>query len=209
MEELGLFTVDLFKKDCTFVMGVAKLDQLPPQDRLEVGFIGRSNVGKSSLINAVLRRTHLARTSNTPGRTQELNFFNLADKLFIVDMPGYGYAQVSKSKVEAWTKLMKNYLRGRSTLYRVFLLLDSRHEVKTADIDMMKMLDESAVSYQLVLTKSDKIKADLLQERREALQDIIKNHPAAYPEILITSAITKDGLDGVREAIASLLHGEN
>lgn len=206
MEELDQFTVDLFKKDCTFVMGVAKLDQLPPQDRLEVGFIGRSNVGKSSLINAVLRRTHLARTSNTPGRTQELNFFNLADKLFIVDMPGYGYAQVSKSKVDAWTRLMKDYLRGRSTLYRVFLLLDSRHEIKTSDIDMMKMLNESAVSYQLVLTKSDKIKPSLLQERQAALKDLIKNHPAAYPDIILTSAVTKDGLDDVRKAIALLLY---
>lgn len=194
----------LFKQTCEFKYGVDTLDRLPPMGVPEFGFIGRSNVGKSSLINALVNRT-VARTSNTPGRTQQLNFFELAEACFIVDMPGYGYAKVSKTKIAAWNALMKNYLVGRSVLQHVFLLLDSRHEIKPADEEMMTMLDESAVPYQLVLTKVDKIKPNELNRAVERMKAVIQRHVAAHPELIVTSSIEKEGIVELRRRIYNLM----
>ena len=194
----------LFRQECEFRFGIETLDRLPPMAMPEFGFIGRSNVGKSSLINALVNRT-VARTSNTPGRTQQLNFFSLADACYIVDMPGYGYAKVSKTKIAAWNALMKDYLVGRSVLQHVFLLLDSRHEIKPADDEMMTMLDESAVPYQLVLTKVDKIKPNELARAVESMKAVIQRHVAAHPELIVTSAIDKEGIIELRRRVYKLL----
>lgn len=194
----------LFKQACEFRYGVDTLDRLPPMGMPEFGFIGRSNVGKSSLINALVNRT-IARTSNTPGRTQQLNFFELAEACFIVDMPGYGYAKVSKTKIAAWNALMKDYLVGRSVLQHVFLLLDSRHEIKPADDEMMTMLDESAVPYQLVLTKVDKLKPNELNRAIDSMKAVIQRHVAAYPELIVTSSVDKEGVVEMRRRIYNLM----
>ncbi len=153
----------LFAGPCDFMLGVAGLEQLPEAHVSEVAFAGRSNVGKSSLLNALTGRNTLARTSNTPGRTQELNYFNLGDMLYMVDMPGYGYAKVSKEKIAKWTQLIFDYLRGRPTLRCVFILIDARHGLKDSDLDLMKMLDQAAVSYRIVLTKTDKVENEHLK----------------------------------------------
>ncbi|QOL20238.1 ribosome biogenesis GTP-binding protein YihA/YsxC [Candidatus Bodocaedibacter vickermanii] len=194
----------LFRQECEFRFGVDTLDRLPPMTVPEFGFIGRSNVGKSSLINALVNRT-IARTSNTPGRTQQLNFFSLAEACYIVDMPGYGYAKVSKTKIAAWNGLMKDYLVGRSVLQHVFLLLDSRHEIKPADDEMMTMLDESAVPYQLVLTKVDKLKPNELTRAVESMKAVIQRHVAAHPELIVTSAVDKEGIIELRRRVYKLL----
>lgn len=194
----------LFRQPCEFRYGVDSLDRLPPMTLPEFGFIGRSNVGKSSLINALVNRT-IARTSNTPGRTQQLNFFELGEACYIVDMPGYGYAKVSKSKIAAWNDLMKDYLLGRSVLKQVFLLLDSRHEVKASDEEMMTMLDESAVQYQVVLTKVDKLKPSELKSAIEHTQEVIQRHVAAFPELIVTSAVDKEGVMDLRRRIYGLM----
>jgi GTP-binding protein len=193
----------LFRQNCEFRFGVDNLDRLPPMSIPEFGFIGRSNVGKSSLINALLNRG-IARTSNTPGRTQQLNFFELGDACYIVDMPGYGYAKVSKTKIAAWTDVMKKYLLGRSVLKQVFLLLDSRHDIKPTDEEMMTMLDDSAVPYQIVLTKIDKLKAAELQSSITNIQTVIKRHVAAYPELIVTSSIDKQGMLDLQRRIYTL-----
>ncbi len=185
----------LFAGACDFVLGVADLSQLPESNLSEVAFIGRSNVGKSSLINALTGRKGLAHTSNTPGRTQQLNFFNLGGKIHIVDLPGYGYAKVSKSHVQAWTKLMKNYLRGRPNLRRVFLLIDSRHGLKASDLEMMDMLNKAAVNYCIVLTKCDQQKREQLVQTKETTELTLKKHTAAQPHVCQTSALKKFGLD--------------
>jgi GTP-binding protein len=170
-----------------------------------VAFAGRSNVGKSSLLNAMIGQGHLARTSNTPGRTRELNYFRLGDALHIVDMPGYGYARASKSLVASWQRLVFDYLAGRPQLERVFLLIDSRHGVKPNDREAMTLMDKSAVSYQLVLTKIDKLKArELEQVQAETLVEIGK-HPAAYPELIATSAEKRTGMEALRAAVARTL----
>jgi GTP-binding protein len=169
----------------------------------EFGFIGRSNVGKSSLINALLNRG-IARTSHTPGRTQQLNFFELANTCYIVDMPGYGYAKVSKTKIAAWNNTMKKYLLGRSVLKQVFVLLDSRHDIKSNDEDMMTMLDDSAVAYQVVLTKIDKLKPLELEQRIQNIQTVIQRHVAAYPELITTSAVNKKGMLDLQRRIYTL-----
>ncbi|MGB1076791.1 MAG: ribosome biogenesis GTP-binding protein YihA/YsxC [Bdellovibrionales bacterium] len=195
----------LFAGSCDFVLGVAALKQLPEPDRSEVAFIGRSNVGKSSLINALTGRKDLARTSNTPGRTQQLNFFDLGGQIFIVDLPGYGYAKVSKSQVEDWTKLMKNYLRGRPNLRCVFVLIDSRHGLKSSDIEMMKMLDETAVNYRIILTKCDKQKNEQLAHTKQKIEETLKKHAAAQPTIVQTSAWKKFGLDDLHVQIMKLI----
>ncbi|HET7211101.1 MAG TPA: ribosome biogenesis GTP-binding protein YihA/YsxC [Methyloceanibacter sp.] len=196
----------LFKGPCTFVKGVASVDGLPKDGRAEIAFAGRSNVGKSSLINALTGRTSLARVSVTPGRTRELNFFTLGkeEALYLVDMPGYGYAQASKADVKRWTRLIGDYLRGRRELKRVFLLVDARHGIKPNDNETMTLLDEAAVSYQVVLTKADKPKASELAEIQAKVASDLAKHPAAYPQILITSARMGSGIPELRAAIAAL-----
>ncbi len=195
----------LFSGTCDFVLGVADLVQLPSDNLSEVAFAGRSNVGKSSLINALTGRTTLARTSHTPGRTQQLNYFNLQDRLYLVDMPGYGYAQVSKDTRKEWNKLIRNYLRGRANLRCVMILVDSRHGLKDSDIDLMKMLDETAVSYRIILTKTDKIKNAEREKRIADITATLKKHAAAYPEITLTSSHKKHGIEELRAIVASYI----
>jgi GTP-binding protein len=194
----------LFSRPCTFMLGAAQLSQLPDSDLPEVCFAGRSNVGKSSLINALTGTQSLARTSNTPGRTQELNFFNLAERILICDLPGYGYAQAPKERVKRWTMLVKDYLRGRPNLRRVLLLIDSRHGVKDNDHEIMDMLDEAAVNFQVVLTKMDKLKVSEAETIIGKTQTALAKHVAAHPEILTTSSEKGLGLAEVRAAVTSL-----
>jgi GTP-binding protein len=196
----------LCKGPCTFVKGVVRIEDLPPDGRPEVAFAGRSNVGKSSLINALTGRTSLARVSVTPGRTRELNFFTLGkDKAFtLVDMPGYGYARASKSAIKGWTRLIRDYLKGRRELKRVFLLIDARHGIKPNDEETMELLDEAAVSYQVVLTKADKPKASELAAVQAKVASALAKHPAAYPEMLTTSARMGSGIPELRAAVASV-----
>jgi GTP-binding protein len=181
-----------------FVKGVVALSGLPGTDIPEVAFAGRSNVGKSSLLNALTGRRALARTSNTPGRTQELNFFTCEDRLMLVDMPGYGYAKVSKTEREAWGKLIRAYLKGRPNLRCAFVLVDSRHGLMENDIEIMGMLDEAAVAYRVILTKADKIKAAELAACTEKTQAALKKRAAAYPEVLPTSAEKGPGIEELR-----------
>jgi GTP-binding protein len=195
----------LFAETWFFLKGVVGLEHLPGTDRPEIAFAGRSNVGKSSLINALVGVHGLARASNTPGRTQELNYFlPEGQSLYAVDLPGYGFAKAPKAKVEAWTSLIKDYLRGRPNLARVMLLVDSRHGIKTVDKEIMTLLDEAAVTYQIVLTKADKISelkiASVLRETQAAL----KKHAAAFPIVLVTSVETNTGIPDVRATIAGI-----
>jgi GTP-binding protein len=195
----------LFAGACDFVKGVTRLDALPPGDRPEVCFAGRSNVGKSSLINALTGRKALARTSNTPGRTQEINYFALGDAGYLVDLPGYGFARAPKGKVAGWQALLRDYLAGRATLARAFVLIDARHGLKAVDHEIMDLLDRSAVSFQVVLTKADKPKAAELAAAIEDVKTDLARHTAAHPEILVTSAQKGDGIDLLRAAVAALL----
>src|SRR6476661_5896167 len=196
----------LFKGPCTFVKGVVAIDGLPQDGRHEVAFAGRSNVGKSSLINALTGQKSLARVSVTPGRTRELNFFTLGkdDAFYLVDMPGYGYARASKSEVKGWTRLIRDYLRGRRELKRVFLLIDARHGIKPNDTETMKLLDESAVSYQVVLTKADKPKASELEAITAKVRAELAKRPAAFPQVIVTSARMGSGIKELRAAVAQL-----
>jgi len=196
----------LFKAPCVFVKGVTSIDDLPTDDTPEVAFAGRSNVGKSSLINALTGRKTLARVSVTPGRTRELNFFTLGHQaeLYLVDMPGYGYAKAPKTAVRGWTRLIGDYLKGRRELKRVFLLIDARHGIKANDRETMKLMDVSAVSYQAVLTKADKPKQSELEAVIAKVSDELAKHPAAYPQILATSARTGMGIPELRAAVAAL-----
>lgn len=196
---------DLFKSDVQFLLGVAHLEQLPPNGYTEIAFAGRSNVGKSSLLNALVNNKNIARTSNTPGRTQEMNFFNLGDHCFLVDLPGYGYAKVSRSLVNAWTKTLKKYLKGRAPLRMTCLLIDSRHGIKKNDKEMMEMFDEAAVAYQVVLTKADKLKKSDQQKVVDQARKALLKHPAAFPEPILTSSKEKTGLDILRAKIFQAL----
>lgn len=195
----------LFAQECTFIAGADKEEILPPPTLPEIAFAGRSNVGKSSLINALLNRKSLARVSHTPGRTQQLNFFLLGKRFYIVDMPGYGYAAVSKAKIKIWSHLIHAYLRGRVPLKRVFLLIDSRHGFKSTDEAVMEALDKAAVSYQIVLTKADKSPPEHLTALMDSLTQALKKHPAAFPIPLLTSSHKAHGLDSLRETIAQLV----
>jgi GTP-binding protein len=194
----------LFAGPVDFVKGVVAMSGLPPADRLEVCFAGRSNVGKSSLINALTGRKSLARASNTPGRTQEINYFALGDERYLVDLPGYGYAEAPVAIVAKWQALLKTYLAGRQTLRRAFVLIDTRHGVKAVDEEILDRLDRSAVTFQAVLTKADKVS----RAEREAIIDQVRGalakHPAAYPEIVVTSSEKGDGIETLRAIIATL-----
>ncbi|MDA8585910.1 ribosome biogenesis GTP-binding protein YihA/YsxC [Rhodobacteraceae bacterium] len=194
----------LFAKGADFLKGVVAMDGMPPADRLEVCFAGRSNVGKSTLINALTGRRALARASNTPGRTQEINFFTLPDTHYLVDLPGYGFAKAPLQTVEKWQRLLKAYLAGRATLRRAFVLIDARHGVKAVDADILKLLDTSAVGFQVVLTKADKVKAADREAVLTQVRAALAKHPAAYPEIVMTSSETGDGIDTLRAIIATL-----
>lgn len=196
----------LFAQAWRFSRGTPDLDHLPPADRPEVTFAGRSNVGKSSLINALVGQSGLARASNTPGRTKELNFFEPpAGTFYIVDMPGYGFAEAPKQQIAAWTKVLRGYLAGRQSLIRAFVLIDARHGLKPSDLEMMTLLDQAAVSYQIVLTKADKVKNSDLATVTADCTKALSKHPAAYPELVATSAETGLGIAELRAGIAQLI----
>jgi GTP-binding protein len=201
----------LFAGEWTFIWASPSIETLPPMAGMEVAFAGRSNVGKSSLINSLTGRNALARTSHTPGRTQELIFFEGPDgsDFRLVDMPGYGYASAPKVKIASWTKLIYNFLQGRASLARVYVLIDSRHGLKDVDLDVLRSLDRSAVSYQIVLTKADQVKKSELEKNLEQVRTELRTHPAAFPEVLVTSSRTGDGMAELRAAMVRLLNERN
>ena len=214
MTNADLIEARIFSRPWTFIRGVPAMKFLPPEGPAEIAFAGRSNVGKSSLINALTGQKGLARTSNTPGRTQELNYFvpggysGAADDLppcALVDMPGYGYAEAPKAQVDAWTRLVFDYLRGRSTLKRVYVLVDSRHGIKKNDEEVFELLDKAAVSYQIVLTKADKIKTAALEKLKAETLARLAKRPAAYPFVLATSSEKGQGIEEMRDAILEAL----
>lgn len=194
----------LFRFPAEFLKGVVSLEGLPPADRVEVCFSGRSNVGKSSLINALTGRRGLARASNTPGRTQEINFFTLGGSHYLVDLPGYGFANAPKSAVDRWQRLVRAYLTGRATLRRAFVLIDARHGVMPVDQNIMQLLDSAAVTFQIVLTKADKVKVADCERLLDQVRDSARMHPAAYPELVITSSAKGIGIPELRAIIATL-----
>lgn len=194
----------MFAGEVEFLKGVVAMNGLPPADRAEVCFAGRSNVGKSSLINALTGRKGIARTSNTPGRTQEINYFTVGDDHYVVDVPGYGFANAPVAVVEKWQKLLKNYLSGRPTLRRVFVLIDSRHGAKKVDEEIMSLLDKSAVTFQVVMTKTDKVRKTHLEESLATTRKVLQKHPAAYPELILTSSEKGEGISTLRAIIANI-----
>jgi GTP-binding protein len=194
----------LFAGPVDFVKGVVAMPGLPPPDRPEVCFAGRSNVGKSSLINALTGRKSLARASNTPGRTQEINYFALGAERYLVDLPGYGYAEAPVAIVAKWQALLKSYLAGRQTLRRAFVLIDTRHGVKSVDEEIMALLDRSAVTFQAVLTKADKVSLADREKTLEQVRGALSKHPAAFPELVVTSSEKGDGIETLRSIIATL-----
>lgn len=195
----------LFAGPVEFLKGVVAMSGLPPADRVEVCFAGRSNVGKSSLINALTGRKNLARASNTPGRTQEINFFTLGDDRYLVDLPGYGFAEAPVAVVAKWQALLKSYLQGRQTLRRAFVLVDMRHGVKSVDDEILTLLDRSAVTFQVVLTKADKVNKATREETIAQVQAALSKHPAAFPEIIVTSSEKGEGIETLRSVIATLM----
>jgi len=194
----------LFAQQCDFVLGATTMDQVPETSLAEIAFAGRSNVGKSSLINALTGRKTLARTSNTPGRTRQVNFFDLGGLLMLADLPGYGYAKAPKAEIRQWTRLINDYLKGRVGLRRACLLIDARHGLKATDREVMKTLDTAAVVYQVVLTKCDKLKESSLKARIEEVLGELDKHPAAHPDVISTSARKGDGIAEVRATLAAL-----
>lgn len=194
----------LFAAGAEFLKGVVAMDGLPPADRTEVCFAGRSNVGKSTLINALTNRKGLARASNTPGRTQEINYFTLTDSHYLVDLPGYGYAEAPLPVVKQWQALLKAYLQGRATLRRAFVLIDARHGAKPVDDEIMSLLDVAAVPFQVVLTKADKVKGKDLDTSLARTRTALAKHPAAFPELILTSSEKSDGIATLRATIATL-----
>ena len=195
----------LFAQECRFIAGTMTIDALPPPGPIEFAFAGRSNVGKSSLINALTNRNSLARISRTPGRTQQINFFDLAGRLVLVDLPGHGYAKVGRAKVAEWSKLISAYLKGRPNLVRLMLLIDSRVGFKEPDLKLMDLLDSAALSYQIVMTKADEVKADELETARARLAIQLERRPAAHPEIIVTSSRSKAGIDQLRAELAAVV----
>ena len=198
---MGESSEHFFSGSCDFAAGAATVEQIPAATLPEVVFAGRSNVGKSSLINAITNRKALARTSRTPGRTQQINFFNIAGRFMLVDMPGYGFARVSRQQKQDWQDMIYSYLRGRETLRCVFVLVDSRHGLKDSDREMMRALDECAAPYRIVLTKVDEIKKTEREALTAAIQDELKNFTAGHPDIYFTSAEKKEGVDTLRDVI--------
>jgi GTP-binding protein len=195
----------LFAQECRFIAGAMTVEALPPPGPIEFAFAGRSNVGKSSLINALTNRNSLARISRTPGRTQQINFFDLAGRLVLVDLPGHGYAKVGRAVVKEWSKLISAYLKGRPNLARLMLLIDSRVGFKEPDLKLMELLDEVALSYQIVMTKADEVKAGELETARARLAIQLERRPAAHPEIIITSSRSKVGIDQLRAELVAVV----
>ncbi len=195
----------LFAGEVGFIKGVVAMDGLPPADRPEICFAGRSNVGKSSLINALAGQKSLARTSTTPGRTQEINFFDLAGQAYLVDLPGYGFAKAPRPVVEKWQRLLKSYLSGRQNLRRAFVLIDARHGAKPVDEEIMALLDRAAVPFQVVLTKSDKVRQKQMEPVLAQVRATLNKHPAAFPEMVMTSSQKGEGIPTLRATIAELI----
>ena len=194
----------LFSGPCDFIKGVVGMDGLPMGDRLELCFAGRSNVGKSSLINALTNRKNLARTSSTPGRTQEISFFALGEAHYLVDLPGYGYAKAPVAIVEKWQRLLKTYLSGRASLRRAFILIDSRHGIKPPDQEIINLMNQAAVTFQIVVTKADKPKTAELDKNLDQIREKLQSAPAAYPEIILTSSEKGTGIADLRATIAGI-----
>ena len=194
----------MFAGETEFLKGVVAMNGLPDPDRPEVCFAGRSNVGKSSLINALTGRKGLARASNTPGRTQEINYFTVGESHFLVDLPGYGYANAPVAVVEKWQRLLKSYLQGRATLRRAFVLVDARHGVKPVDEEIMSLLDKAAVTFQCVMTKTDKLKKGDLDRVLKQVREKLSKHPAAYPKLVLTSSEKGEGIETLRAIIAGI-----